>query len=122
MKDTKSKVNGYVVTGNTKPAGPLLEHVGDAEYPIYRGPLGVARLFVARDRYVLEVEAYDKHHVALALDPKGDDCAEWSVSYESAETALREALGVYFWKAGFDDDSLRPALRAVLMEEMSLLG
>jgi hypothetical protein len=119
--NTKNKVNGYVVTGDSAPAGPILEHVGDAEYPIYRGPLGVARLFVQRDRYLLEMETNGKFNVFLALDPGGAQCAEWSLSYESMEDALREALGVYFWRAGYDNDSLPPTLRALLMEELSHL-
>jgi hypothetical protein len=111
----------HAVTAYTRPPKPLLEEVGDAEYPIYQGPLGVARLFVQRDRYILEIEAMGKYNVFLALDPGGQDCAEWSLSYESMEQALREALGVYFFRKGYDNDTLPLMLRALLMEEISNL-
>lgn len=110
------------ITAHVGTALPLLVTPDGAEYPVYTGPLGTARLFVARDRYVLEMAKNAKFNVFLAADPAGLDCREWSLSYVSMETALREALGVYFHRAGYDAHTLGPALRAVLEHEIDHLN
>lgn len=116
MNDEQARI----VTAQVGPALPLL-HYTDAEYPLYTGPLGVARLFIRRDRYLIEFTKYGRHHAFLSVDPEGKDCREWSLSFVSPEQALRECLGVYFHHADYDSDTLAHDLRQVIVEELNQL-
>lgn len=121
----RQRTNKKAVRVTAEDRKPLLDWEPGAEWPIYTGPLGVARMFASRDRYVLEMDAESsrngKHNVFFALDPEGHHCEEWSLSYVSLERALRETFGVYFHRAGFNSITLGEALRAALDEEIQKL-
>lgn len=120
MDTTTHTVMAY--TAEARPSA-LLSYDSDAEYPTYMGPLGVARLFVRRDRYLMEIPANGKFNVFLALDPEGQQVGEFAISFESMEVALRQAVGAYLYRSGFEhDEQVRNALAAVLTEQMELLG
>lgn len=110
-------------TADTPSTGVLLEQTSDTEYPTYTGPLGAARLFVRRDRHLMEIPANGKFNCFLALDPEGAEVREFAISFESMEVALRQTLGAYFYRSGLDtDESLRAALTTVLTEQLDQLG
>lgn len=112
-----------IVTANVGPSLPLLHTPDGADYPIYTGPLGVARIFIRRDRHLVEVTKYAmKHGAFLSTDREGADVMEYSVSYVSAEAALRECLGVYFARAGYDSTTLAADLRRTVMHELDALN
>jgi hypothetical protein len=121
--DALPRGTAQIVTATPGPALPLLHHVEGNEYPIYTGPLGVARLFVRRDRHLVEVCKYGmKWGAFLADDPEAEQVNEFSVSYVSAEAALREVLGVYFTLAGYDSTTLAADLRRLIVNELDHLN
>lgn len=113
-----------IITASDGPTLPLLMKFNpDDDWPVYTGPLGVARLYVNASPYhLVEVCQYGgKWGAFIANDPDAQDVTEFSVSYESAEHALREALGVHFARLGFDAVSLGVALRQVLAQQLAAL-
>lgn len=112
-----------IVTAPVGPALPLLHHVDGEDYPLYTGPLGTARLFIRRDRHLTEVAKYGcKWGAFLSTDPEGNDVAEFSISYVSPEHALRQCLGVYFARSGYDSATLAVDLRRLVMQELDSLN
>lgn len=110
-----------IITASDAPALPLLTRLPeDADWPTYTGPLGAARLLVGASPYhLVEVCQYGgKWGAFIANDPEAQDVMEYAVSYESAEVALRQALGCHFARVGYDSVSLGVALRHVLMQQL----
>jgi hypothetical protein len=113
-----------IITASDSPALPLLLRMNDEdEWPTYTGPLGVARLLVGKTMHVVERCQYGgKWGAFIAHDPEAQSVMEFAVSYESAEDALRRALGVHFARVGFDSVSLGVALRHAITEQMQQLA
>lgn len=112
-----------IVSAPVGPAQPLLVRLDeDDPFPIYTGPLGTARLFVRRDRHLIEVVKYGmKWGAFLANDPEGNDVTDFSVSYVGPEHALRQCLGVYFARCGYDSATLAADLRRLVLSELDCL-
>jgi predicted RNase H-like HicB family nuclease len=112
-----------IISASDSPALPLLLRTNDEdEWPTYTGPLGVARLLVGKTEHVVERCQYGgKWGAFIAHDPEAQSVMEFAVSYESAEDALRRALGVHFTRLGFDAVSLGVALRHAALEQITAL-